>query len=189
MSRDTGRVALLLPPRRNDGSGAMIRSLPPCITDQQRTAGWRRHENQRHRKRKHNCAPTSAASGPACRPSSWPRPPYGSPTVLKSGSSTCPGAAPASRPTVACCPTPTIAVKLVTSAETFVVTGMVVRSRVIRLSQGGLGYDVAIAFNETIHRLAVLPTVAAAPPVTTVPPPYRLRRWPRRRRARTGPTR
>ena len=70
-------------------------------------------------------------------------------------------------------PNATIAVKLVTGGESFVITGLVVRSRVIRLSQGGLGYDVAIAFNETVHRLTALPALAepAESPLTPAQPP------------------
>jgi hypothetical protein len=64
-------------------------------------------------------------------------------------------------------PNSTIAVKLVTGTDSFVATGVVVRSRVIRLSQGGLGYDVAIAFSETLHQLPSLPPGVTA---TTRPP-------------------
>src|SRR5688572_8259551 len=61
-------------------------------------------------------------------------------------------------------PNSTIAVKLVTGGESFVITGVVVRSRVIRLSQGGLGYDVAIAFNDAVPRQSGLPDSPALPP-------------------------
>jgi hypothetical protein len=54
-------------------------------------------------------------------------------------------------------PNSTIAVKLVTADSSFLVSGLVVRSRVIRLTQGGLGYDVAISFSQTLHQLEDLP--------------------------------
>jgi hypothetical protein len=62
-------------------------------------------------------------------------------------------------------PNSTIAVKLVTADSSFLVSGLVVRSRVIRLIQGGLGYDVAISFSQTLHQMTELPAedpVAAA---------------------------
>lgn len=61
-------------------------------------------------------------------------------------------------------PNSTIALKLLASDAQFVVTGRVVRSRVIRLAAGGLGYDVAVSFNEPLHQFSELPEAAAATP-------------------------
>jgi hypothetical protein len=60
-----------------------------------------------------------------------------------------------------------VALRLVTPDGTLVVRGRVVRSRIVRLERGGLGYDAAIAFNETLSQMleepnALAPT--AAPP-------------------------
>lgn len=63
-------------------------------------------------------------------------------------------------------PNANVAVRLVTGDGSFLATGVVVRSRVIRLADGALGYDVALAFNETIQQLPLLPDarqLAAAP--------------------------
>ncbi len=46
-----------------------------------------------------------------------------------------------------------VALRLVTPDGTLVVRGRVVRSRIVRLERGGLGYDAAIAFNETLNEL------------------------------------
>jgi hypothetical protein len=59
-------------------------------------------------------------------------------------------------------PNSTIALKLLASDAQFVVTGRVVRSRVIRLAAGGLGYDVAVSFNEPLHHFSELPEAGAA---------------------------
>jgi hypothetical protein len=78
-------------------------------------------------------------------------------------------------------PNSTIAVKLVTGTDSFVVTGVVVRSRVIPLSQGGLGYDVAIAFSETLRQLPSLsPNVTTETPAieTSVEPETDTQEWP-----------
>ena len=61
-------------------------------------------------------------------------------------------------------PNSTIALKLLASDAQFVVTGRVVRSRVIRLAAGGLGYDVAVSFNEPLHHFSELPEAGAQPP-------------------------
>jgi hypothetical protein len=61
-------------------------------------------------------------------------------------------------------PNSTIALKLLASDAQFVVTGRVVRSRVIRLSAGGLGYDVAVSFNEPLHQFSELPEAGTATP-------------------------
>jgi hypothetical protein len=50
-------------------------------------------------------------------------------------------------------PNSTISLRLVTSDTTFVVSGRVVRSRIVRLDRGGLGYNVAVAFNELLQNL------------------------------------
>ena len=46
-----------------------------------------------------------------------------------------------------------VALRLVTPDGALVVRGRVVRSRIVRLERGGLGYDVAIAFNETLSEM------------------------------------
>ncbi len=46
-----------------------------------------------------------------------------------------------------------VALRLVTPDGTLVVRGRVVRSRIVRLERGGLGYDAAIAFNETLNEV------------------------------------
>lgn len=67
-------------------------------------------------------------------------------------------------------PNSTISLRLVTPDGTFVVTGHVVRSRIVRLERGGLGYVVAVAFNELLQNLveedpdpAALATGTASP--------------------------
>ncbi len=62
-------------------------------------------------------------------------------------------------------PNSSVALKLIAAGSAFVITGRVVRSRVIRLGQGGLGYDVAVSFNEPLQHFAELPqsTPVAAP--------------------------
>jgi hypothetical protein len=50
-------------------------------------------------------------------------------------------------------PGSTVALRLVTPDGTFVVRGRIVRSRIVRLGTGGLGYQAAIAFNETLKEL------------------------------------
>lgn len=67
-------------------------------------------------------------------------------------------------------PNSTISLRLVTTDSAFVVNGRVVRSRIVRLAKGGLGYNVAVAFNETLQDLiAESDDVPAAPP-TPMPP-------------------
>jgi hypothetical protein len=46
-----------------------------------------------------------------------------------------------------------VALRLVTPDGTLVIRGRVVRSRIVRLERGGLGYDAAIAFNETLSQM------------------------------------
>jgi hypothetical protein len=53
-------------------------------------------------------------------------------------------------------PNSSITFKLLASDAQFMITGRIVRSRVIRLSSGGLGYDVAVAFNEPLHEFPAL---------------------------------
>jgi hypothetical protein len=55
-----------------------------------------------------------------------------------------------------------VALRLVTPDGTLVVRGRVVRSRIVRLERGGLGYDAAIAFNETLSQVLEEPTARAA---------------------------
>jgi hypothetical protein len=50
-------------------------------------------------------------------------------------------------------PNATIALRLVTVDGTLVVSGQVVRSRIVTLTRGGLGYDVAIAFSAPLSQL------------------------------------
>ena len=50
-------------------------------------------------------------------------------------------------------PNSTISLRLVTPDTTFVVAGRVVRSRIVRLERGGLGYNVAVSFNELLQNL------------------------------------
>jgi hypothetical protein len=54
-----------------------------------------------------------------------------------------------------------VALRLVTPDGTLVVRGRVVRSRIVRLERGGLGYDAAIAFNETLSEMLEEPGKAA----------------------------
>jgi PilZ domain len=64
-------------------------------------------------------------------------------------------------------PNSTISLRLVTPDTTFVVSGRVVRSRIVRLDRGGLGYNVAVSFNELLQNLLEEPAEAvAAPPET-----------------------
>jgi hypothetical protein len=80
-------------------------------------------------------------------------------------------------------PNSTISLRLVTSDTTFVVSGRVVRSRIVRLDRGGLGYNVAVAFNELLQNLLEevppapdpaqaapeFPAEAGAPPIADEP--------------------
>src|SRR5262245_66002085 len=50
-------------------------------------------------------------------------------------------------------PSSTVALRIVTPDGTHIVRGRVVRSRIVRLERGGLGYEAAIAFNETLREL------------------------------------
>ena len=54
-----------------------------------------------------------------------------------------------------------VALRLVTPDGTLVVRGRVVRSRIVRLERGGLGYDAAIAFNETLSQMIEEPLARA----------------------------
>ena len=54
-----------------------------------------------------------------------------------------------------------VALRLVTPDGTLVVRGRVVRSRIVRLERGGLGYDAAIAFNETLNEMIEEPAAGA----------------------------
>jgi hypothetical protein len=58
-------------------------------------------------------------------------------------------------------PNSTISLRLVTPDTTFVVSGRVVRSRIVRLDRGGLGYNVAVSFNELLQNLLEEPAQAA----------------------------
>lgn len=62
-------------------------------------------------------------------------------------------------------PNSTISLRLVTPDTTFVVSGRVVRSRIVRLDRGGLGYNVAVSFNELLQNLLEEPS---EPPIAEV---------------------
>ena len=67
-------------------------------------------------------------------------------------------------------PSSTVALRLVTPDGTHIVRGRVVRSRIVRLERGGLGYEAAISFNETLQEFVETPAAAApAPPIDTAP--------------------
>lgn len=62
-------------------------------------------------------------------------------------------------------PNATISLRLLTKDDVVTVTGRVVRSRIVRLATGGLGYVVAVAFNELLKTdLEAVAPAAAAPP-------------------------
>lgn len=61
-------------------------------------------------------------------------------------------------------PNATVSLRLVTSDDVVVVSGRVVRSRIVRLAAGGLGYVVAVAFNEVLPGAIEGSAVAAQPP-------------------------
>ena len=63
-------------------------------------------------------------------------------------------------------PGSTVALRLVTPDGAVVVRGRVVRSRIAKIDQSGLVYEVAAAFNETLTALAddAAPQQATAPP-------------------------
>ena len=50
-------------------------------------------------------------------------------------------------------PASAVALRLVTPDGTHIVRGRVVRSRIVRLERGGLGYQAAISFNEPLKEL------------------------------------
>jgi hypothetical protein len=50
-------------------------------------------------------------------------------------------------------PNATVSLRLVARDSAFVVHGRVVRSRIVRLTSGGLGYNVAVAFNELLENV------------------------------------
>ena len=60
-------------------------------------------------------------------------------------------------------PNSTISLRLVTPDTTFVVSGRVVRSRIVRLERGGLGYNVAVSFNELLQHLFEDPSTEESP--------------------------
>jgi len=65
-------------------------------------------------------------------------------------------------------PSSTVALRLVTPDGTHIVRGRVVRSRIVRLERGGLGYEAAISFNEALREFVEAPAahVPAAQPET-----------------------
>lgn len=73
-------------------------------------------------------------------------------------------------------PNATVSLRLVTKDDVVVVSGRVVRSRIVRLAAGGLGYVVAVAFNEVLPGAiegsaasAQRPPDAQATPAATAP--------------------
>ena len=50
-------------------------------------------------------------------------------------------------------PDSTVSLRLITADATFVVTGRVTRSRIVRLDRGGLGYKVAVCLTELLQNL------------------------------------
>jgi hypothetical protein len=66
-------------------------------------------------------------------------------------------------------PNSTISLRLVTPDTTFVVSGRVVRSRIVRLDRGGLGYNVAVSFNELLQNLLEEPPPPPPPAVASAP--------------------
>ena len=67
-------------------------------------------------------------------------------------------------------PSSTVALRLVTPDGTHIVRGRVVRSRIVRLERGGLGYEAAISFNETLQEFVETPAATApAPPIHIEP--------------------
>lgn len=50
-------------------------------------------------------------------------------------------------------PNSSVSLRLLANDSTIVVHGRVVRSRIVRLDNGGLGYNVAIAFNELLQQV------------------------------------
>lgn len=74
-------------------------------------------------------------------------------------------------------PNATVSLRLVTNDDVVVVSGRVVRSRIVRLAAGGLGYVVAVAFNEVLPGAiegsaasAQRPPDTRATPAATAPP-------------------
>lgn len=64
-------------------------------------------------------------------------------------------------------PNSTVALQLVTADGIVTARGRVVRSKIIRMNQGGLGYEVGVAFNEILDRSLE----GEAHPVTPPTPP------------------
>jgi hypothetical protein len=67
-------------------------------------------------------------------------------------------------------PGASLSLRLVTPDATFTIAGRVVRSRIMKLAEGGLGYDVAVAFNEPLQQVPNIPGAAEAHPVASEPP-------------------
>lgn len=66
-------------------------------------------------------------------------------------------------------PNATLSLRLVTPDTTFVVSGRVVRSRIVRIDSKGLGYNVAVAFDELLQNLLEQPAAEATASTTTRP--------------------
>jgi hypothetical protein len=66
-------------------------------------------------------------------------------------------------------PASAVALRLVTPDGTHIVRGRVVRSRIVRLERGGLGYQAAVAFNEPLK--ALIDDAEAPPPAQSTPAP------------------
>ena len=71
-------------------------------------------------------------------------------------------------------PASAVALRLVTPDGTHIVRGRVVRSRIVRLERGGLGYQAAISFNEPLKDLiaddVATPSRGSAPVASAAAP-------------------
>ena len=67
-------------------------------------------------------------------------------------------------------PNAAVSLRLITADTTFVVTGRVVRSRIVRLDRGGLGYAVAVSLSELLQNLLEEPADASSAPEASVRP-------------------
>ena len=61
-------------------------------------------------------------------------------------------------------PASAVALRLVTPDGTHIVRGRVVRSRIVRMERGGLGYQAAVAFNEALKELMDEPAAGSSAP-------------------------
>ena len=61
-------------------------------------------------------------------------------------------------------PASAVALRLVTPDGTHIVRGRVVRSRIVRMERGGLGYQAAVAFNEALKEFIDEPAAGSSAP-------------------------